>query len=162
DRDGGHWWLEGRKHARARRDLWRQTRALTVEIGREGEPARLTGEVVVPADSYVRDQIAGIRVDPRLTDREKRAAKLTGLARSGRATASASASPGSIRASRAVRRCCCCTGTPRPPTCSCCRRSATSSTCCSTTATSPGCWTGAAVAGCPTTRRAAATPTTTS
>ncbi|MFC8989475.1 thioester reductase domain-containing protein [Streptomyces sp. NPDC057115] len=80
DRDGGHWWLEGRKHARARRDLWRQTRALTVEIGRQGEPARLTGEVVVPADSYVRDQIDGIRVDPRLTDREKRAAKLTWLA----------------------------------------------------------------------------------
>ncbi|MGM1078712.1 thioester reductase domain-containing protein [Streptomyces sp. H28] len=80
DGDGGHWWLEGRKHARARRDLWRQTRALTVEIGREGEPARLTGEVVVPADSYVRDQIDGIRVDPRLTDREKRAAKLTWLA----------------------------------------------------------------------------------
>ncbi|MFJ9663461.1 thioester reductase domain-containing protein [Streptomyces sp. NPDC101219] len=80
DPDGGQWWLEGRKHARARRDLWRQTRALTVEIGREGEPARLTGEVVVPADSYVRDQIDGIRVDPRLTDREKRAAKLTWLA----------------------------------------------------------------------------------
>ncbi|MEU7055959.1 thioester reductase domain-containing protein [Streptomyces sp. NPDC046197] len=80
DADGGHWWLEGRKHARARRDLWRQTRALTVEIGRAGEPASLTGEVVVPADSYVRDQIDGIKVDPRLTSREKRAAKLTWLA----------------------------------------------------------------------------------
>ncbi|WOP39053.1 thioester reductase domain-containing protein [Streptomyces sp. Li-HN-5-13] len=79
DADGGQWWLEGRKHARARRDLWRQTRALTVEIGREGEPASLAGEVVVPADSYVRDQIDGIKVDPRLTSREKRAAKLTWL-----------------------------------------------------------------------------------
>ncbi|MCD9879813.1 thioester reductase domain-containing protein [Streptomyces guryensis] len=80
DTDGGTWWLEGRKHARARRDVWRQTRALSVEIGREGEPASLTGELVVPADSYVRDQIDGIKVDPRLTGREQRAAKLTWLA----------------------------------------------------------------------------------
>ncbi|WP_128429526.1 thioester reductase domain-containing protein [Streptomyces cyaneus] len=80
DADGGRWWLEGHKYARARRDLWRQTRALTVELGREGEPASLAGEVVVPADSYVRDQIDGIEVDPRLTSQEKRAAKLTWLA----------------------------------------------------------------------------------
>ncbi|MDW6064727.1 hypothetical protein SAZ11_50945 [Streptomyces sp. FXJ1.4098] len=38
------------------------------------------GEVVVPADSYVRDQIDGIRVDPRLSGQEKRVAKLTWLA----------------------------------------------------------------------------------
>lgn len=80
DVDGGRWWLEGHKYARARRDVWRQTRALTVELGREGEPASLAGEVVVPADSYVRDQIDGIKVDPRLTGQEKRAAKLTWLA----------------------------------------------------------------------------------
>ncbi|MGW1170929.1 thioester reductase domain-containing protein [Streptomyces sp. NPDC002550] len=80
DADGGHWWLEGHKYARARRDLWRQTRALTVRIGREDEAASLAGEVVVPADSYVRDQIDGIKVDPRLTSQEKRAAKLTWLA----------------------------------------------------------------------------------
>ncbi|MEY9988734.1 thioester reductase-like protein [Streptomyces sp. V4I8] len=80
DADGGRWWLEGHKYARARRDVWRQTRALTVALGREGEPASLAGEVVVPADSYVRDQIDGIKVDPRLTSQEKRAAKLTWLA----------------------------------------------------------------------------------
>jgi thioester reductase-like protein len=80
DADGESWWLEGRKYARARRDLWRQTRALTIEIGREGEPAALAGEVVVPADSYVRDQIDGIKVAPHLTSQEKRAAKLTWLA----------------------------------------------------------------------------------
>lgn len=80
DADGGHWWLEGRKHARARRDLWRQTRALTVEIGREGEPAGFMGQVVVPADSYVRDQIDGLEADPRLTGQEQRAAKLAWLA----------------------------------------------------------------------------------
>ncbi|MBN0043767.1 thioester reductase domain-containing protein [Streptomyces actuosus] len=80
DLDGGTWWLEGHKYARARRDVWRQTRALTVEIGRAGESASFAGEVVVPADTYVRDQIDGIRVDPRLTGRERRAAKLTWLA----------------------------------------------------------------------------------
>ncbi|MEW2044378.1 thioester reductase domain-containing protein [Streptomyces sp. NPDC005476] len=80
DEDGELWWLEGRKYARARRDLWHQTRALTVEAGREGEPATLAGEVVVPADSYVRDQIDGIKVAPHLTGQEKRAAKLTWLA----------------------------------------------------------------------------------
>ncbi|MES4905831.1 MULTISPECIES: thioester reductase domain-containing protein [unclassified Streptomyces] len=84
DADGRRWWLEGRKFARARRDVWRQTRALTVEIGREGEPASLVGEVVVPADSYVRDQIDGIQVDPRLSGQEKRIAKLTWLAWFGR------------------------------------------------------------------------------
>ncbi|MGW4143362.1 thioester reductase domain-containing protein [Streptomyces mirabilis] len=80
DADGGRWWLEGHKYARARRDVWRQTRALTVEIGREGAPAALAGELVVPADSYLRDQVDGIKVDPRLTSQEKRAAKLTWLA----------------------------------------------------------------------------------
>ncbi|MFE2583360.1 thioester reductase domain-containing protein [Streptomyces sp. NPDC059378] len=84
DADGGTWWLEGHKYARARRDLWRQTRALSVEIGREGGPAVLAGEVVVPADSYVRDQIDGIRVAPHLTEQEGRAAKLTWLAWFGR------------------------------------------------------------------------------
>ncbi|MGW2822818.1 thioester reductase domain-containing protein [Streptomyces sp. NPDC001443] len=84
DADGGAWWLEGHKYARARRDLWRQTRALSVEIGREGGPAALVGEVVVPADSYVRDQIDGIRVAPHLTEQEGRAAKLTWLAWFGR------------------------------------------------------------------------------
>ncbi|MET9678299.1 thioester reductase domain-containing protein [Streptomyces sp. NPDC006482] len=80
DGEGQSWWLEGRKFARARRDLWRQTRTLTVTLGREGEPACLEGEVVVPGDSYVREQIDGIRVDPRLSGQEKRAAKLTWLA----------------------------------------------------------------------------------
>ncbi|MER7685098.1 thioester reductase domain-containing protein [Streptomyces sp. NPDC097610] len=80
DAEGGRWWLEGHKYARARRDVWRQTRALTVEIGREGAPAALAGELVVPAGTYLRDQVDGIKVDPRLTSQEKRAAKLTWLA----------------------------------------------------------------------------------
>ncbi|MGW6258996.1 thioester reductase domain-containing protein [Streptomyces sp. NPDC055085] len=80
DADGGRWWLEGRKYAQPRLNLWHQTRALTVEIGREREAASLLGEVIVPSDSYIRDQIDGIRVDPRLTRQERQAAKLTWLA----------------------------------------------------------------------------------
>ncbi len=80
DADGGRWWLEGRKTARARRDLWRQARALRIEIGRRGEDRGLVGEVIVPSDSYVRDQVDGIRIDPALPEREQRTAKLIWLA----------------------------------------------------------------------------------
>jgi thioester reductase-like protein len=80
DADGGQWWLEGYKYSRVHWNLWRQCTTLTVEIGREGAPASLAGEVVVPRETYVRDQIDGIRVNARLTDREGRTAKLTWLA----------------------------------------------------------------------------------
>ncbi|MFC5288696.1 thioester reductase domain-containing protein [Actinokineospora guangxiensis] len=80
DADGGLWWFDGHKHSKVHWNLWRQCTTLTVEIGRAGEPAAFAGEVAVPRDSYVRDQIEGIGVDPRLTPREQRAAKLTWLA----------------------------------------------------------------------------------
>ncbi|WP_280233451.1 thioester reductase domain-containing protein [Nocardia cyriacigeorgica] len=76
DVDGKFWWLEGQKTARPRRDWWRQTRALAVEIGRDGEPTLASGEVVVPSHSYVPDQVDGLRTNPELTDREQRTAKL--------------------------------------------------------------------------------------
>ncbi|MFG2503567.1 thioester reductase domain-containing protein [Streptomyces sp. NPDC048441] len=79
DRDGGRWWLEGWKTARASRDFWKQTRTIEVTIGREGEPAILAGVVKVPGKSYVPDQIDGIRVDPRLSSQEQRLAKLAWL-----------------------------------------------------------------------------------
>ena len=79
DRDGGRWWLEGWKTARASRDFWKQTRTIEVTIGREGEPAGLAGVVKVPGKSYVPDQIDGIRVDPRLSPQEQRLAKLAWL-----------------------------------------------------------------------------------
>ena len=80
DRDGQVWWLDGQKTARARRDWWRQARTLAVEIGREGESAQFAGVVVVPGDSYVRQQIDGIRVNPDLSQQEQRVAKLLWLA----------------------------------------------------------------------------------
>ncbi|MQT01738.1 SDR family oxidoreductase, partial [Streptomyces jumonjinensis] len=80
DPDGNTWWLEGHKTARARRDLSKQARTLAVEIGRAGEPASLSGVMVVPMDGYVREQIDGIRVGPGLTSRERRLAKATWIA----------------------------------------------------------------------------------
>jgi hypothetical protein len=79
DAAGQEWWLEGLKTARARRDLWRQTRTLAIQVGREGEPAHLAGEVVVPPGSYVRDQIDGIEVNPALPAPDQRLAKLMWL-----------------------------------------------------------------------------------
>ncbi len=65
--------------ARPRRDLWKQSRTLTVEIGREGEPATFSGVLKVPSKSYLRDQFDGIQVDPRLSAQEQRTAKLAWL-----------------------------------------------------------------------------------
>ncbi|WP_236565651.1 MULTISPECIES: thioester reductase domain-containing protein [Nocardia] len=77
--DGGTWWLSGYKHAEARRAVIRQARTLTIELGREGEPAGFAGEVAVPLETYLRDQIDGIQVDPRLSERQRRTAKLLWL-----------------------------------------------------------------------------------
>jgi hypothetical protein len=77
---GQRFWLSGTKTARPARDVWRQCRALTVQIGRPGEPAAWSGELVVPADSFVREQIDGVRVSPTLPPNEQRTAKLLWLA----------------------------------------------------------------------------------
>ncbi len=79
DADGGTWWLSGYKYAGARRTVIRQARTLTVELGRDNEPASVAGEVAVPLDTYLRDQIDGIHVDPRLSERQRRTAKLLWL-----------------------------------------------------------------------------------
>ncbi|MGW5379599.1 thioester reductase domain-containing protein [Nocardia sp. NPDC003999] len=79
DADGGTWWLSGYKYAEARRTIIRQARTLTVELGREDQPASLAGEVAVPLHTYLHDQIDGIQVDPRLSERQRRTAKLLWL-----------------------------------------------------------------------------------
>ncbi|MEV6767272.1 thioester reductase domain-containing protein [Nocardia sp. NPDC051030] len=79
DSSGGTWWLEGYKFAAARRRLVRQLGTQVIEIGRTGEPASYTGEVSVPMHTYLPDQIDGIRIDPRLPERQQRLAKLLWL-----------------------------------------------------------------------------------
>ncbi|MFF3225714.1 thioester reductase domain-containing protein [Nocardia suismassiliense] len=79
DSSGGTWWLEGYKFAAARRRLVRQLGTQVIEIGRTGEPASYTGEVAVPMHTYLPDQIDGIEIDPRLSERQQRLAKLLWL-----------------------------------------------------------------------------------
>ncbi|WP_067845919.1 thioester reductase domain-containing protein [Nocardia lijiangensis] len=79
DSSGGVWWLEGYKFAAARRRIVRQLGTQVIEIGRAGEPASYTGEVAVPMHTYLPDQIDGIRIDPRLPERQQRLAKLLWL-----------------------------------------------------------------------------------
>ncbi|MFI9402431.1 thioester reductase domain-containing protein [Nocardia sp. NPDC052316] len=79
DSSGGTWWLAGYKFAAARRRLVRQLGTQVIEIGRTGEPASYSGEVAVPMHSYLPDQIDGIEIDPRLSERQRRLAKLLWL-----------------------------------------------------------------------------------
>lgn len=80
DADGGMWWLEGQKTARARRDLLSQCFTLAVEIGREGEEATVKGVLKVPRKSYLPEQVDGIKVRSTLSAKERRLAKLTWMA----------------------------------------------------------------------------------
>jgi hypothetical protein len=73
---GKKWWLKGMKTARPGRDLWKQWRTLNTEVGPEDGPAAFSGELVVPAESYVPDQIDGIEINPSVPRREHNLAKL--------------------------------------------------------------------------------------
>ncbi|WP_067855666.1 thioester reductase domain-containing protein [Nocardia shimofusensis] len=77
--DGRSWWLTGHKFAAARRRFVRQLGTQLIEIGPAGEPACWSGEIAVPMHTYLSDQIDGIRVDPRLPERQQRLAKLLWL-----------------------------------------------------------------------------------
>lgn len=77
--DGRSWWLTGHKFAAARRRFVRQLGTQLIEIGPAGRPASWSGEIAVPMHTYLSDQIDGIRVDPRLPERQQRLAKLLWL-----------------------------------------------------------------------------------
>ncbi len=79
DSSGGTWWVEGYKFAAARRRMVRQLGTQVIEIGRTGEPASYAGEVAVPMHTYLPDQIDGIEIDSRLSERQQRLAKLLWL-----------------------------------------------------------------------------------
>jgi len=78
--DGQKWWLEGLKTARPGRDWWQQARTLRIEVGRHGEPASLAGELVVPPETYMNDQIDGIEVNSTTPLPQRGVAKLIWLA----------------------------------------------------------------------------------
>jgi len=80
DADGKRYWLEGQKSTRPGRDQWAQGRTLRVEIGLIDQPASLRGQLVVPADSYVPEQIDGIELSPDTPPQQRGLAKLFWLA----------------------------------------------------------------------------------
>jgi len=78
--DGQRFVLEGKKLARPGRDQWRQGRTLYASLAREGEPVSLRGELVVPPESFVPEQIDGIAVSAAAPAQERALAKLIWLA----------------------------------------------------------------------------------
>ncbi|WP_019927525.1 thioester reductase domain-containing protein [Nocardia sp. BMG111209] len=75
----GRYHLRGHKFAVAGRGPVRQLGTLDIEIDTPATEAAYTGRVAVPTDTYLADQIEGIRVDPRLPERQQRLAKLLWL-----------------------------------------------------------------------------------
>jgi hypothetical protein len=78
--DGQRYQFEGKKLARPGRDQWHQGRTLYVSVGRVGAAPSFTGTLVVPPDSYVREQIDGITVSASATAQERTLAKFIWLA----------------------------------------------------------------------------------
>ncbi|HTU62425.1 MAG TPA: SDR family oxidoreductase, partial [Polyangiales bacterium] len=62
-RDGRRFVFEGKKFTRPGRDQWLQGRTLQLAVSVEGGEPAWRGELIVPADSFVPDQIDGIAVD---------------------------------------------------------------------------------------------------
>ena len=73
--DGQSWWLQGFKYARPGFDQITQALTMQVSIGPTGEPARYHGIMVVPAATYIEEQIKGIKVNPNVPEQEQYAAK---------------------------------------------------------------------------------------
>lgn len=61
--DGRRFLFEGKKYTRPGRDQWRQGRTLQLTVAPQGHAPTLRGQLVVPADSFVPDQIDGIAVN---------------------------------------------------------------------------------------------------
>jgi thioester reductase-like protein len=74
--DGARYRFEGSKLARPGVEQWRDARTLYVRVSREGEDAHLGGELVVPPDSFVPDQVDGIEVSTSAPAHERGLAKL--------------------------------------------------------------------------------------
>lgn len=68
--------LHGIKWGRFSPDLWAQSRTLDVEVFDSEGVLVLTGQTVVPASSYLPDQVQGLEFDPELTPAEQREATL--------------------------------------------------------------------------------------
>jgi hypothetical protein len=79
DIEGKQWWLEGMKTAKPGLNQLVQVRTLKVTIGHKGEEAKYQGTMVVPADTYIEEQIEGLEVNPNVPEQEQYVAKLIWL-----------------------------------------------------------------------------------
>ena len=77
--DGRRYVCEGKKYTRPGRDQWLQGRTLQLAVGLEEHAPKWRGELIVPADSFVPDQIDGIAVNG-LSPQQRGVAKLLWLA----------------------------------------------------------------------------------
>jgi len=77
-KDGKRYYFEGKKYTRPGRDQWLQGRTLQLAVGLQGCVPTLRGELVVPAESFVPDQIDGIAVNG-ATTQQRGVAKLIWL-----------------------------------------------------------------------------------
>ena len=80
DDDGHHWLLQGMKHARPGWEPLLQARTLDVECALQGQAASFQGTMVVPSETYIDEQIKGLRVNPNVPEQEQYVAKALWLA----------------------------------------------------------------------------------
>jgi hypothetical protein len=78
DDRGNPYWLEGEKIIRLGWDIWRQTRTLNVSI-RDRSGQTWVGQTIIPSDTYLDDQVRGLRVDENVPPSDRQRAKLIWL-----------------------------------------------------------------------------------
>jgi thioester reductase-like protein len=78
--DGQRYQFEGKKYTRPGREQWREGRTLHVTVGRVGAAAMFRGELLVPSDSFMPEQVDGIEVSAAAPAQERGLAKLIWLA----------------------------------------------------------------------------------
>jgi FkbH-like protein/thioester reductase-like protein len=78
DSQGNSFWLEGEKFIRLGWDLWKQTRTLNVSI-RNSSGMIWVGQTIIPSESYLDDQVRGLRMDEAIPKSDRQRAKLLWL-----------------------------------------------------------------------------------
>jgi len=78
DAQGNSFWFVGEKIIRLGWDIWRQTRTLNVSISNTSGLSWV-GQTIIPADSYLDDQVRGLQMDETIPHSDQKRAKLVWL-----------------------------------------------------------------------------------
>jgi hypothetical protein len=78
DAQGNKFWLEGHKCLRLGWDIWQQTSTLNVSIRGESGQSWI-GQTRIPADTYIDEQVRGLRMDESISDSDRKRSKLIWL-----------------------------------------------------------------------------------